>query len=372
MRNQVLKLTLLAILLVGSLQAQEVILERYPEGVDFWVMVPYNTLIFASGEDSADYLLTMEITSLTDKRLTNFEDAISVLKRGWLENTALPIQFQADLEPGRYQALLRLKNLALGDKYDLKKVFVIEEGYTQIGQPYLTVEKEGIRFIPAGLDDLPLPVGRCAIRQKFSAEVDSVMISFSVAAFKDTEPVREITADITDLINSGGEGGIVVSFFEGNIRYNMEPFYYSKWFAYNSQYSYEDQIRQLRYIANQNEWNSIRAATEEMHPDVIENFWKAHDPTPGTIRNEARESFYQRVMIADQRYTIHKRMKGWTSDRGRIYIKFGEPDEVYSEVHPLDMYPFIIWYYYRENLTFEFADTGGFGQYRLRNKDEEY
>ena len=53
MRNPAPKLILLAILLVGLLEAQEVILERYPEGVDFWVMVPYNTLIFGSGSDSA-------------------------------------------------------------------------------------------------------------------------------------------------------------------------------------------------------------------------------------------------------------------------------------------------------------------------------
>ena len=36
------------------------------------------------------------------------------------------------------------------------------------------------------------------------------------------------------------------------------------------------------------------------------------------------------------------------------------------------MYPYIVWIYYSRNLEFEFADTGGFGQYKLRNKDEEY
>jgi len=372
LKKKAAELVLITILLCAALSGQEVILERYPLGVDFWVMVPYNTLIFAGDSDSADYLLTMEVQSLADKRLFNFEQAISVLKRDWLENTALPVYFQAGMEPGRYQALLRLKNTAFGDKYDFKKVFVIEETYTEIGQPYLMVEKGGVKFIPQGLDGLPLPVAKCEIRQRFSAQVDSVLISYDDITLKEIKPQREIIADLTSLINNNNKGNLSVSFFEGNIRYNMEPFFYSKWFAYDSQYSYEDQIKQLRYIANQNEWNSIRAAPEELYPEVIENFWEAHDPTPGTVRNEARENFYQRVMIADQRYTIHKRLKGWSSDRGRIYIKFGEPDEIYSEVHPIDMYPFIIWYYYSENLVFEFADTGGFGQYRLRNKDEEY
>jgi len=65
-------------------------------------------------------------------------------------------------------------------------------------------------------------------------------------------------------------------------------------------------------------------------------------------------------------------LKGWKSDRGRIYIKYGEPDEVYNEVHPLDLKPYIVWVYYRPNLVFVFMDMGGYGQYELRNKDEEY
>jgi GWxTD domain-containing protein len=104
----------------------------------------------------------------------------------------------------------------------------------------------------------------------------------------------------------------------------------------------------------------------------LEQFWTIHDPSPGTLRNEARELFYQRVLTADERYTIHARLQGWASDRGRIYIKYGEPDEISAEVLPLDSYPYIVWHYYNRNLRFIFDDVGGFGQYTLRNTEDEY
>jgi hypothetical protein len=71
-------------------------------------------------------------------------------------------------------------------------------------------------------------------------------------------------------------------------------------------------------------------------------------------------------------FTIHKKLKGWASDRGRIYIKFGEPDEITTDVHPIGRYPNITWTYYKQNKEFYFADVKGYGQYILRNKEAEY
>lgn len=354
------------------LSAQEIIFEHYPQGLDFWVVIPYNTIIFKQAETSARYQLTLQIKNKDKRQVFDQTVNLDIPRRDWLRDTAIPMFLTAVLEPGKYQAAVRIKNLSPGEKIDLKKTLIVQENYTEIGQAYFLASKDGVSFMPSGLASLPLPVQNCEIRQKFSAPVDSIQVWVDDTLSGYTAMPGGYSAELAELVNQGGVKSVRISFFEDNIRYNMEPFWYDRWFSYNFRYSYADQIQQLRYVANQNEWKSIRSVPEEMYPEVIERFWQMHDPSPGTLRNEARESFYQRVVIADERYTIHKRLQGWNSDRGRIYIKYGEPDEVHSEVHPLDLYPYIVWIYYAQNLEFEFADTGGFGQYELRNKDEEY
>ncbi len=372
MRRKVLSLCCLLWLSCLALWGQLLIIESYPQGVDFWVVMPYNSLQFRQNDTAARYQLAVEVVGRDKRPVFSQEQVLEVPRRDWLRDTALPVSFQADLEPGKYQVLLRLRNLELGDKSDLKTPFVLESSFTEIGQAWLLARKDGISFIPASLQQVPRPVELCEIRQRYSLAADSVLVQADEQILRFVQPARGYTADLTPLVNYGPVSSLRISLFEDNIRYNMDPFYYDRWFSYNVRYEYKDQLQQLRYIANQNEWNTLRKVPEEMYPEAIERFWQVHDPSPGTLRNEAREAFYRRVITADERYTIHKRLKGWKSDRGRIYIKYGEPDEIRSEVHPIGLYPYIIWSYYSRNLEFEFEDTGGFGQYKLRNKDEEF
>ncbi|HOH82106.1 MAG TPA: GWxTD domain-containing protein [Candidatus Syntrophosphaera thermopropionivorans] len=366
------KLALLFILISSSLLAQEVIYEHYADGVDFWVLIPYNSLVFKHNTNSAVYNLSIEIKNKKTKDKFNYEETISVPRREWLQDTAIPIHFQAELAPGKYETLLRFKNLNLGNKTDLKRTFILDNKYTSIGQPFIFVFKEGIQFQPSDLTRLPSEVDSCILQQKFSVLPDSIQVFSSLHSQIFDYPRGKYQCDLTLWVNQDNMDFLKIVFFEDNVFYEMEPFYYSPWFYFNAIYSYEDQIQQIRYIANQNEWNKIRKASPEEYPEIIEQFWQNHDPSPGTPRNEFRESFYQRVRIADERFTVHKKLKGWKSDRGRIYIKYGEPDEVYSEVHPLDLKPYIVWVYYKPNRVFVFMDRGGYGQYELRNKDEEF
>lgn len=366
------ELALALLLLSAVLPAQEVVFEHYAAGVDLWVLIPYNSLVFKADVTEARYQLAMELKNTKTRKTLSFDETFLVPRRDWLQDTAIPVFFSAAIGPGNYQANLRLRNLTQGAKIDLKRDFMVGDEFTEIGQPYFLLSKEGVTFQPASLQQLPVPVEQCVIRQKFSLAADSIHIAGIQAQQSFVAPRDSYLADLTAEANADSLAGLRISLYEGNIRYDMDPFLFSRWFYYNARYSYKDQIQQLRYIATQNEWKSLRAIPEEKMPEVIEKFWQVHDPSPGTLRNEAREAFYQRVIIADERFTIHKKLQGWKSDRGRIYIKYGEPDETYSEVHPLDLYPFIIWTYYSEKLEFIFADTGGFGQYRLRNKDEEY
>ena len=73
-----------------------------------------------------------------------------------------------------------------------------------------------------------------------------------------------------------------------------------------------------------------RLATDEEREQFIEQFWLRRDPTPDTAENEFKEEHYRRIAYANERYASG--IPGWKTDRGRIYITFGPPDE--NESHP--------------------------------------
>lgn len=55
------------------------------------------------------------------------------------------------------------------------------------------------------------------------------------------------------------------------------------------------------------------------------------DPTPGTPRNEFEEEFFERVDQANEKFGERGSAgrPGWITDRGRVYIRYGVPDDEY-------------------------------------------
>lgn len=101
-------------------------------------------------------------------------------------------------------------------------------------------------------------------------------------------------------------------------------------------------------------------------------FWQQRDPTPGTERNEARESFYKQIEIANRDYGERNNNRsggrpGWRTDRGRIRIKYGEPSDMLDRRTSLGQAPpYQVWRFTRGKETYYiFADRSGFGNYQL-------
>jgi len=121
--------------------------------------------------------------------------------------------------------------------------------------------------------------------------------------------------------------------------------------------------------------------TDEEREQFIEQFWLRRDPTPDTEENEFREEHYRRIAYANEHFASG--IPGWKTDRGRIYIEYGPPDEIDS--HPsggtydrpyeegggtTSTYPFEDWRYrYIEgignNINIEFVDTTMSGEYHM-------
>lgn len=126
-----------------------------------------------------------------------------------------------------------------------------------------------------------------------------------------------------------------------------------------------DAIAQLRYVARDREISAMRSASSEAERlRLFRQFWERRDPSPGTRRNERMEEYYYRVAYANERYG-RMRDAGWNTDRGEVYIRFGEPDFV--EQHPFNYgtKPYEIWYYNSHGRRFVFVDENGLGDYEL-------
>jgi GWxTD domain-containing protein len=63
----------------------------------------------------------------------------------------------------------------------------------------------------------------------------------------------------------------------------------------------------------------------------IEQFWKRRDTNPATAENEAKLEHYRRIAYANKRFRVLN-TDGWKTERGRVYIVKGPPDEI--ESHP--------------------------------------
>ncbi|MBS3819834.1 GWxTD domain-containing protein [bacterium] len=77
----------------------------------------------------------------------------------------------------------------------------------------------------------------------------------------------------------------------------------------------------------------------------IKAFWEQRDPKPGTPENEFKEEHYRRINYANKRFGRGTPTPGWRTERGRIYIILGEPQEIQRYESLSQVYPTIVWFY---------------------------
>jgi len=89
----------------------------------------------------------------------------------------------------------------------------------------------------------------------------------------------------------------------------------------------------------------LKLESDLLRDQFIQMFWKQRDPTPATSYNEYREEHYRRISYANMWFGHRKSKNGWRSDRGRIYILFGEPREKTKFTGENDIRDCEIWFY---------------------------
>ena len=136
------------------------------------------------------------------------------------------------------------------------------------------------------------------------------------------------------------------------------------------------------YIISPEERNAfLQLDTNEEREQFIEQFWLRRSSNPDLPENDFKEEHYRRIAYANEHFASG--IPGWKTDRGRLYIMWGPPDE--RDEHPMGgtydrpmeegggsttTYPWEKWRWrylegIGENVEVEFVDPSGSGEYHL-------
>jgi GWxTD domain-containing protein len=123
-------------------------------------------------------------------------------------------------------------------------------------------------------------------------------------------------------------------------------------------------IEMLKYIENEELVSNLLDEDEDDYQKVLHQYWKQYDPTPETEYNELMEEYYSRIDYAALEFRGISKNNGLSTDRGKIYIKHGKPDNI-ERASNSQGYVVETWVYKILNQTFVFVDKQGTGNFIL-------
>ena len=143
----------------------------------------------------------------------------------------------------------------------------------------------------------------------------------------------------------------------------------SSTFGSMSEEELDDLFDKAKYLASKIEIDKyLKLTTIDGKREFMFEFWKAKDENSASNENAFYRNYMQRVNICNEKYTSMGK-QGWKTDRGRIFLLYGEPTEIERYPNQLDTRPYEIWQYteIEGGVYFIFADLTGFSDYTLIN-----
>ena len=153
--------------------------------------------------------------------------------------------------------------------------------------------------------------------------------------------------------------------------------HYEKWLDQDVVYIITDEERSV--------FSKLR--TPEEKDAFIEEFWRRRAQSSNGDGGEFKEEHYRRIAYATAKFGSG--IPGWKTDRGRIYIMFGQPSEIedhsggenyvrqpYEGGGRTAVYPFQIWRYRHlegigDDIEIEFVDQSWTGLYKIAQNSWE-
>lgn len=138
--------------------------------------------------------------------------------------------------------------------------------------------------------------------------------------------------------------------------------------------TFTEMLNYLRYYVSGPRLQVMRDAPPQERAALWSAFLKETDPVPQTPTHEGLRDYFGRIAQANLRFR-EEGSTGWLSDRGRVFVALGTPDErLQPNMNDLSQRGRAeIWEYRQHRLTVVFVDQTGFGRWRMTlNSETEF
>lgn len=122
--------------------------------------------------------------------------------------------------------------------------------------------------------------------------------------------------------------------------------------------------KEINYLLSQEQIKFFETLSDTGKEEFYKIFWNSLDPNPITEENEYLEIYAHKMLFADEHFSSGFE-RGIYSDRGRIYIQRGSPDEIQEIPADIKYVPNIIWVYWNDGRKYIFADISIHGKFEL-------
>lgn len=138
------------------------------------------------------------------------------------------------------------------------------------------------------------------------------------------------------------------------------------YYSHRSEEEMDTEFDQAHYIATNMEKEVFATLDKQAKAEFLVEFWQKRDPDLSTPQNEYKAHYFELVRFCIDHFRSKFR-EGWRTDRGRVLLTYGQPNDVERGPSVQGSKPYEIWQYdqLEGGSEFIFGDLRGFGEYEL-------
>ncbi|MBC8213948.1 MAG: GWxTD domain-containing protein [Candidatus Marinimicrobia bacterium] len=340
--------------------------------ISLYAFIPYDYLVFTKKQDRffAEIELSLTVTDLNSN--------LQVYNYSWNENVEEEFYddtrnrkktistFTTFCQPeGEYRLSLNVQDTDSRHQWNVNQNILVQQFEIMSDVIPLTKQNDSLRFVgPRFQDDIDTLFCKFQISEELIDENLSYSVMFGEEELLfDSLKISDIKLEEFCLLpiplenNWSGKLKIQLKLMESVKeisvfikRHGMDKFLID----------IDEAVGIIALILSDVEFKKLEKLSKMEQKLFIVDYWKKKDPSPDTDKNELMEEFYNRVEEANQHFSTFG--TGWRTDRGRIFIVHGQPDNV-ETTRRSSTAIYQIWTY-PDNRQFIFKDNG-FGEFRL-------
>ena len=362
------------------------------DSLNFYVhfSMPLNNFVFKKQIDhfSSEIIFTLVLSDAENKTQIHRESWREKISEPYYENTRDPDNYlktekNIALLPGTYKLFLNVQDEDSRKNWKITKKIKLDR-VNYISPSLLFVKEDGgkmnqINFLIQKQDTIWL---RTQVNFPQNDSLDEPVIE-EITPVEGNKNIEYFVIHNETIIDSGEviitNAGIQNIYYlpipitqhksgiyKIELRYLEETQTTSFHYGFKTKNYWTDEIDEvigvMRYVLPYSEYKQLKGKDDSEKWEAINTYWKEKDPTPETTENELLSELNDRVKFSNKNFSIL--MHGWRSDRGRIYIIYGEPQMVDESYRDNRGYNYQKWVY-ANGKEFLFIDRTMSGDYTL-------